>query len=549
MIFGGWLELTEDPYRHWQFGFVRSRGVTDCLAIRWAIWERAAKAGWCLSEQQWDIVKAFDMLDREQLFRDVTAPNAPFRHRRPTGPLSTGSHAHQKGRLLDSNEGASGRQLGPRPLATQEWNEQLDARPWARHLVERYIPMELPEASIDLSVSGYADVLVRPAVAKNLTELGQINREQTDSLPAALESRALQLHPTKGIVLLRAAGRNSMKNYQAACTGAWPAPEHISSQAKYLGALRTIEGTAKAECRARCQAAEASFALYAPFFRSQGPQRFKPTLLAALETAPLDDLEVKLCSLARRFLGRNAYVFEGGRIVKKLGAAVTRRLALCPPVVIQLWQRRLKWLRRQLIREQSTGHPFPPLAALFGTFSWSEPPVKTDGTLSPTAPRLQVTIADDLEAVGLLLTSPTWNVDLTQDRLSMSSEEPPDENPLTEEDEPALPLELQHPCDECEWIGRSEGSLRGHKIMAHGYRSQIEISCPAVPAVWKEIHHHLQCQSSHQASVMFTVKVLQYQIHLLQHAPRAASTQNCLCPGCAKYNPKCSWRYFSRTTC
>ena len=99
--------------------------------------------------------------------------------------------------------------------------------------------------------------------------------------------------------------------------GAWPAPEHISLQAKYLGALRTIEGTAKAECRARCQAAEASFALYAPFFRSQAPQRFKVlvfkaaivgTLLAALETAPLDaydfhHLEVKLCSLARRFLG------------------------------------------------------------------------------------------------------------------------------------------------------------------------------------------------------------------------------------------------------
>ena len=88
-----------------------------------------------------------------------------------------------------------------------------------------------------------------------------------------------------------------MKDYQAACTGAWPAPEHISLQAKCLGALRTIEGTAKAECRARCQAAEPSFALYAPFVRSQAPQRFKVlvfkaatvgTLMAALETAPLD---------------------------------------------------------------------------------------------------------------------------------------------------------------------------------------------------------------------------------------------------------------------
>ena len=281
MIFGGWLELIEDPYRHWQFGFVRSRGVTDCLAIRWAIWERAAKAGWCLSEQQWDIVKAFDMLDREQLFRDVTAPNAPF-VTDVLQDLYRQARMHiKKDAYLTRTGVRQGDNLGPGlfrrsyDAATQEWNEQLDARPWARRLVVRYIPMGLPEASIDLSVSGYADDLARAAVAKNLTELGQINREQTDSLRAALKSRSLQLHPTKGIVLLRAAGRNSMKDYQAACTGAWPAPEHISLQAKYLGALRTIEGTAKAECRARCQAAEASFALYAPFFRSQAPQRFK----------------------------------------------------------------------------------------------------------------------------------------------------------------------------------------------------------------------------------------------------------------------------------
>ena len=96
----------------------------------------------------------------------------------------------------------------------------------------------------------------------------------------------------------------------------------------------------------------------------------------------------------------------------------------------------------------------PTLAALFGTFSWGEPPVKTDGTLSPTAPHL---LMDDLEAVGLPLTSPTWKTDLVQSRWTMPSEEPPDENPSTEEDEPILPPELQHPCDECEWIGRSEG--------------------------------------------------------------------------------------------
>ena len=238
--------------------------------------------------------------------------------------------------------------------------------------------MGLPEASIDLSVSGYADDLVRAAVAKNLTELGQINREQTDSLRAALKSRSLQLHPT-------AAGRNSMKDYQAACTGAWPAPEDVSLQAKYLGALRTIEGTAKAECRARCQAAEASFALYAPFFRSQAPQRFKVlvfkaeiagTLLAALETTPMTFTIWRSSSV--RWHG----FFGDARLMCLKGA----------------------------------GHPSPSLAALFVTFSWGEPPVKTDGTLSPTAPRLPVIIADNLEAVGLPLTSPIWNVDLIQGR-------------------------------------------------------------------------------------------------------------------------------------
>ena len=45
MIFGGWLELIEDPYRHWQFGLVRSRGVTDCPAIRWQVGAKANNSG------------------------------------------------------------------------------------------------------------------------------------------------------------------------------------------------------------------------------------------------------------------------------------------------------------------------------------------------------------------------------------------------------------------------------------------------------------------------------------------------------------------------
>ena len=100
----------------------------------------------------------------------------PLRYRRFAGPPPASSHAYQKERLLDWNRVPQRNNLGPGlfrrsyDAATQEWNEQLDSRPWARRRVVRYIPMGLPEASIGLSLSGYADDLARAAVAKNLTE-------------------------------------------------------------------------------------------------------------------------------------------------------------------------------------------------------------------------------------------------------------------------------------------------------------------------------------------------------------------------------------------
>ena len=208
---------------------------------------------------------------------------------------------------------------------------------------------------IDLSVSDNADDLAQ-AATKNISELGQINREQTDSLRAALKSRSLQLHCWGPQIHERPS----------------PAPEHISLQAKYLEALP--------ECRARCQTAEASF--------SQAFQRFKvlvckaTTLWAPCWQHSRQRLSTPLSfpfwsSRSVRwhgvFLGRKACVFEGGHTVKKLGAA----LALCPPIVIQVWQRRLMWFWRQLLWEQSTGHRSPLQ-------------IKTDVTLSPTVLRLPV---------------------------------------------------------------------------------------------------------------------------------------------------------------
>ena len=59
LLFGCWHPYLLDPYWHWQLGFTVGRVVSDCLAIRCVDWERAYGAGWCISEQFWDVMKAF----------------------------------------------------------------------------------------------------------------------------------------------------------------------------------------------------------------------------------------------------------------------------------------------------------------------------------------------------------------------------------------------------------------------------------------------------------------------------------------------------------
>ena len=71
LLFRYWLHNVLDPYRHWQFGLSVGRGVSVCLAIRFAVWERAYRAGWWITEHFWDVVKAFDMLSRPQLFQYI----------------------------------------------------------------------------------------------------------------------------------------------------------------------------------------------------------------------------------------------------------------------------------------------------------------------------------------------------------------------------------------------------------------------------------------------------------------------------------------------
>ena len=72
----------------------------------------------------------------------LTVPGAPLGVQDVLQDLCRQARMHIK-EDLTRTRCASGRQLGPSFLrrsydaATQEWNEQLDARPWARRLVVR----------------------------------------------------------------------------------------------------------------------------------------------------------------------------------------------------------------------------------------------------------------------------------------------------------------------------------------------------------------------------------------------------------------------------
>ena len=93
------------------------------------------------------------MLDRAQLFRDVTTPSAPFVtdvFRTSIGRLKKDAYVTRTGVRQGDNSGP-GLFRRSYDAATKEWNELLDARPWARRLAVRNNPMGLPEASIDLS--------------------------------------------------------------------------------------------------------------------------------------------------------------------------------------------------------------------------------------------------------------------------------------------------------------------------------------------------------------------------------------------------------------
>ena len=157
LLFGHWLSYVLDPYRHWQFGFTTTRGGSDCLAIRYAVWERAYRAGWCVSEQFWDVVKAFNMLSRPQFFQDIQAT--------PVWVLVALRSLSNRARIfvprlwsLTCTRVTQGDNLGPElfrrsyDAGVAEWHEELNQHPWSERLACNYEPDSLPTQAVPLDM-------------------------------------------------------------------------------------------------------------------------------------------------------------------------------------------------------------------------------------------------------------------------------------------------------------------------------------------------------------------------------------------------------------
>ena len=111
----------------------------------------------CLATQYavWDVVKAFDILSRPQLFQDIQASAA-------------------------------------------EWHEEFDQHPWAQRWTCTNESGTLLPSAVPLATRRHADDLARTSIARSYMELNDIHQFTTSSLSAALGRRALQLHPKKG---------------------------------------------------------------------------------------------------------------------------------------------------------------------------------------------------------------------------------------------------------------------------------------------------------------------------------------------------------------
>ena len=104
-----------------------------------------------------------------------------------------------------------------------------------------------------LVTGGHADDLARTSIARSCTELHDTNKLTIPSLAAALEQRALQLHPKEEATLFQ--GKHDIRDLRAALLGDREAPEGLVTATRHFGSQWTIEGTTTTERVARCAAA------------------------------------------------------------------------------------------------------------------------------------------------------------------------------------------------------------------------------------------------------------------------------------------------------
>ena len=143
-----------------------------------------------------------------------------------------------------------------------------------------------------------------------------MNQLATSSLASALRRCALQLHPKKGVTLLKLQGKHSSRHLRSALLGDWKAPKRLVTSERFWGARRTIEGTVTTERAARCDAVRTALAQYAKYYRNGAPFHFRrvvfyttvvEALTFGLDVAPLTDIDIRilhgcLVSLLYKFL-------------------------------------------------------------------------------------------------------------------------------------------------------------------------------------------------------------------------------------------------------
>ena len=175
-------------------------------------------------------MKAFDTLGRPQLFQDIHAAAVwvlvalrGLCNRTPMFPARLWFLTCTVVRQVDNLGSGLFRRSYDAQVA--EWHEELNEHQWAERLTCNY------------------DDPARTSISSSHNELNDINQVTTSSLASALRRRALQLHPKKEVTLLRLQGKYSSRDLRAALLGDWKAPERLVTSARYLGALRTIEGT------------------------------------------------------------------------------------------------------------------------------------------------------------------------------------------------------------------------------------------------------------------------------------------------------------------